>query len=246
MAKDRLQTFARPETVMRSHLDPEEIKLYDDARADKSLNPKINWSAPSKAAYLAKNWLIPLVIAGLFIAALVLLLLLRNAAGRLMSGALLVIIAAMLVTLEVRLWLRTYTRYIVTNDRVIRMEGIVTRSQSSIPLRAITDVSDKVGLVGQFLGYGDITIETANEASKFKELTEVPEPHVFLDWLEYARSQQVKPPKPTPANENALLALGSLAKLITDGGLVVERSPTGSGWRLKGPDPTPPPAASGH
>ncbi len=232
MPDDRLPILARPDSVMRSHFDADELRLYEESKTDKESIAKVNWSAPSVAAYMVRNWLIPVILGSLALVALVVIVLIRNDFGRFFGGALLVVGGVLLAVLEGRLWLRTYTRYIVTPDRVIRMEGILNRSASSIGLLAITDVNDKVGILGQFFDYGDITIETANEASKFRELAEVPKPRRFLDWLDYARDNKVRPPKPTPLNDAALKALISLEGLISGGELVVEKVDSG-GWRLK-------------
>lgn len=233
MPDDRLPILARPETVMKSHFDSDELRLYEESKASRGdATALVNWSAPSVMAYLVKNWLIPVVLGSMALVTLVTLGFVRNPFGRFFAGALLVVAGVMLVVLEVRLWLRTYTRYIVTPDRVIQMQGIVNRSASSIGLLAITDVNDKVGILGQFLDYGTITIESANEASKFRELADVPKPLRFLEWLDYARDNKVRPPKPTPLNDAALKALISISSLITDGGLVIEKSDAG-GWRLK-------------
>ena len=241
MPDERLPILARPETVMRSHFDSDELRLYDEAKASTGdAIALVNWSAPSMAAYLAKNWLIPAVLGSMGLVTLVTLGFIRNPFGRFFSGALLVVGGVMLLVLEGRLWLRTYTRYIVTPDRVIQMEGIINRSASSIGLLAITDVNHKVGILGQFLDYGTITIESANEASKFRDLTDVPKPLRFLEWLDYARDNKVRPPKPTPLNDAALKALISISSLITDGGLVVEKSDSG-GWRLKSESKPAPP-----
>jgi membrane protein YdbS with pleckstrin-like domain len=239
MPDERLPILARPETVMKSHFDSDELRLYEAAKGDKSgAIALVNWSAPSMAAYLVKNWLIPVVLGSMGLVTLITLGFIRNPFGRFFAGILLVVGGVMLIVLEARLWLRTYTRYIVTPDRVIQMQGIVNRSASSVGLLAITDLNDKVGILGQFLDYGTITIETANEASKFRELVDVPKPLRFLEWLDYARDNKVRPPKPTPLNDAAMKALISISTLITEGGLVVEKSESG-GWRLKN-DPKPP------
>ncbi len=232
MPDERLPILARPETVMKSHFDSDELRLYEEAKAGISSIALVNWSAPSMAAYLARNWLIPAILGSIGLVTLVTLGFIRNPFGRFFAGVLLVVGGVMLLVLEVRLWLRTFTRYIVTPDRVIQMQGIVNRSASSIGLLAITDVNDTVGILGQFLDYGTITIESANEASKFRDLVDVPKPLRFLEWLDYARDNKVKPPKPTPLNDAALKALISISSLITDGGLVIEKSDAG-GWRLK-------------
>jgi len=50
---------------------------------------------------------------------------------------------------------------VVTTRRVVSRSGIIGKSERSIPLSRVTDVSIKYGLLGRILGYGNIYIESA-------------------------------------------------------------------------------------
>jgi len=50
---------------------------------------------------------------------------------------------------------------LVTNRRVIWRTGLIGKSERSIPLSRVQDVSIKYGLPGRILGYGDVRVESA-------------------------------------------------------------------------------------
>jgi len=54
-----------------------------------------------------------------------------------------------------------FTRFYLTNNRVIRLSGIIGRSSISIPLDKIQDISYDYGILGRILGFGDLVIESA-------------------------------------------------------------------------------------
>ena len=230
--------WPRPDPIMRSLLNPDELALYDSRKPEE--RSKITWAAPSALAYLWKNWLIPAVMGGLLVAAIVIFVIGGNSRlTRGLVGILLVVLGVQLAALLVRLWFRTYTRYIITPNRILRMGGIYNRSQSSIEWDKITDLSEKVTLLGQFLRYGTITVETANEASKFGELIEVPRSNRFLQLMNEAKVAKGKPPAPpkaTPLAQAALETVVALGKMVSDGHLKVEKTEDG-GWIVKRNEP---------
>jgi uncharacterized membrane protein YdbT with pleckstrin-like domain len=232
MAEPKASPFSRPETVMRSHLTVDEIALYDSQ--EQETRDKVQWVAPSAIAFLIRYWVIPAVMGGLTIVAIITWSFggWDNRLSRMLVGLILLALGLQAYVLAIRLWFRTYTRYIITPDRIIRMSGILNRNQSSIQWVAITDISDSAGILGQFFNFGDISVETANEASKFKDLNEVPRPKDFLALMNEARNAKARPAKTTPLNEAALKALVSLERLFTEGGLVVEPASRGRGWKL--------------
>lgn len=65
---------------------------------------------------------------------------------------------------------RTTTRYVITNMRVIREYGILSKSSKESPLDKINNVSHKQSLLGRILNYGDVQLQTASEmgATQFK------------------------------------------------------------------------------
>jgi uncharacterized membrane protein YdbT with pleckstrin-like domain len=64
--------------------------------------------------------------------------------------------------------------FAVTNLRVIREEGFISRRSSATLITAISDVQSKVGLLGKGLGYGDLQIFTQSGnagADRFSTIT---------------------------------------------------------------------------
>ena len=70
----------------------------------------------------------------------------------------LVVVALAWIVYNIILW-RTAT-FAVTNLRVIREEGLISRRSSATLLGNVTDVKTAVPFVGARLGYGDIAIYT--------------------------------------------------------------------------------------
>jgi uncharacterized membrane protein YdbT with pleckstrin-like domain len=64
--------------------------------------------------------------------------------------------------------------FAVTNLRVIREEGFISRRSSATLLSGVSDVQSKVGLLGKSLGYGDLEIFTQSGnagADRFSTIT---------------------------------------------------------------------------
>ena len=81
-----------------------------------------------------------------------------------------------LIIKRMRFW---YTRYVLTDFRVIRSWGIVKRQMAWIPWAKVTDISMTQSFLGRLLGYATVRIESANEASGFKEIKDLRQPHRF-------------------------------------------------------------------
>lgn len=87
------------------------------------------------------------------------------AAGLLGTGMLLVVALVLGVVLLGRyIWWR-YKVYVVTNLRVMKLEGIFSKSHRDASLDKINDLVMSQSIWGRLLGYGDLQILTANEAS---------------------------------------------------------------------------------
>jgi uncharacterized membrane protein YdbT with pleckstrin-like domain len=55
--------------------------------------------------------------------------------------------------------------YLVTNHRVLKLEGVLAKSHGDASLDKINDMQLEQGLLARLLGYGDLAISTANEAA---------------------------------------------------------------------------------
>jgi hypothetical protein len=73
--------------------------------------------------------------------------------------------------------------FAVTNHRVIREEGLISRRSSATMLKSVTDVQTRVPLIGSKLGYGDLVIYGQSGdagADRFKTITH---PKEFRDQM---------------------------------------------------------------
>lgn len=87
------------------------------------------------------------------------------AAGLLGTGLLLVVALFLGVLLLGRyIWWRNKV-YVVTNLRVMKLEGIFSKAHRDASLDKINDLVMSQSILGRMLGYGDLQILTANEAS---------------------------------------------------------------------------------
>lgn len=119
------------------------------------------------ASALLVNLAIALVI--LFVTAIVLIPLASPLGW--IAGLLVVVPAARFVYH----WLLWQNReYIITNRRVIQVEGIVNKNVIDSSLEKVNDVKLSQSVVGRIMGYGDVEILTASElgANLFKRIGE--------------------------------------------------------------------------
>ena len=77
-----------------------------------------------------------------------------------------------------------HTRYVLTSFRVMRCSGVLDRNVEFIPWRKVTDVSLRRSFFQRMVGASTIRIESANEASQFREMTDVCNPRAFFDKLQ--------------------------------------------------------------
>jgi uncharacterized membrane protein YdbT with pleckstrin-like domain len=86
------------------------------------------------------------------------------------------IILIVLIIERLRRW---FVRYVLTDFRVMRSWGIVTRKMAWIPWAKVTDVSISQSFFGRLLGYATVRIESANEASGLGVINDLRDPHRF-------------------------------------------------------------------
>jgi membrane protein YdbS with pleckstrin-like domain len=53
--------------------------------------------------------------------------------------------------------------FVVTDRRILRSVGLVSREHEQAPIEKIQDITVTQGLLGRLLGYGDVSLETASE-----------------------------------------------------------------------------------
>ncbi len=73
------------------------------------------------------------------------------------------------------------THFVITNRRVLVREGLVTRRGMDIPMRRITGVEFRQGLLERLLGVGTLVIESPSEdALEFRDIPGVESAHALL------------------------------------------------------------------
>lgn len=104
-----------------------------------------------------------------------------------------------------------YTSYVITNLRLIKVTGIISRKLASIPWTRMTGLGYRQRAMGRVLGYATIFIESANEESGLREFSDVNDPQTFhqrlLDMVSAKSGQSHRPPPaPTVGKRQGFLA----------------------------------------
>ena len=76
-----------------------------------------------------------------------------------------------------------FTRYVITDFRILRVSGVLNRRVDFIPWRKVTDVGLRESLPQFFLRSATILIYSASENSGFEAITDVREPMRFYESL---------------------------------------------------------------
>jgi membrane protein YdbS with pleckstrin-like domain len=91
--------------------------------------------------------------------------------------------AAVLVWLAVIGWVAWnvfdwyYDRFILTNKRVMVVNGIVTRRVAMMPLLRVTDMKYEQSALGRLLNYGTFVLESAGQDQALREVKHLPNPN---------------------------------------------------------------------
>lgn len=67
-------------------------------------------------------------------------------------------------------------RYVITDQRVLLIEGLVNVRVSAIPLAKVTDTTFSRSLAGRLFGYGDLLLDSPGEHPGISTLTCLPRP----------------------------------------------------------------------
>jgi membrane protein YdbS with pleckstrin-like domain len=70
-----------------------------------------------------------------------------------------------------------YDRFILTNKRVMVVNGIVTRRVAMMPLLRVTDMKYEQSPLGRILNYGTFVLESAGQEQALREVKHVPNPN---------------------------------------------------------------------
>ena len=154
--------FPTPDEIVRSYLVTGERVIHVD-------RPALN-------AFVVIQWREVLLAVAMFAFFIWAVATGRNAVLPLIAF---VVMDAVLIWLVVKRLQEYYTRYVITTFRVLRVSGVLTRRNEWIPWVKITDLSFRQSLAGRFFGYATIRIESANEQSGLRDLSDLREPLRF-------------------------------------------------------------------
>lgn len=70
-----------------------------------------------------------------------------------------------------------YDRFILTNKRVMVVNGIVTRQVAMMPLLRVTDMKYEQSPLGRTLNYGTFVLESAGQEQALREVKHLPNPN---------------------------------------------------------------------
>jgi membrane protein YdbS with pleckstrin-like domain len=198
----RRRFFPLPHEIIEEHLGREEGVLYQDR--------------PSFKAFLIENWWLLLLI----VAAAVLFFLSARNGGARGTTFLFLLGVFLLMWLVVKRLGELYTSYVITNVRIMRLSGILNRLVASIPLGKVTDLSFKQGPIGRIMGFATVRIESANEESGLKDLSDLTNPVEFNHFL-------------------LEILIAKQGKIALPGTVAGTPPPVGAGWYDAGRAPTP-------
>jgi uncharacterized membrane protein YdbT with pleckstrin-like domain len=64
-------------------------------------------------------------------------------------------------------------RFVITNQRVFRVNGVLATNRASVPLLRILDITVKKSVIGRWLNYGVFVFESAAQVQGLNEITYV-------------------------------------------------------------------------
>ncbi len=99
------------------------------------------------------------------------------------SAVLLLGLAIVLLVLVLRRLGDRYTSYVVTDTRIMQIQGVLSRKAHSIPWVRVTDLTIDQSLTGRLFGYATLHIESANEDSGLRDLDGVSDPMQFNQYV---------------------------------------------------------------
>ena len=99
-----------------------------------------------------------------------------------------------------------YTRYVVTTNRVLYIKGVLKRTHQWIPWAKVTDLSMEQTIPDRIKNVGSVRIESANEDSQFRKMTNLTNPETMMRVLVYMVSQR-QGSVPLPEDIHAILGV---------------------------------------
>jgi membrane protein YdbS with pleckstrin-like domain len=165
LAETRRRVLPLPDEVIDQYLGHGERMIHNDH--------------PSFRSFVVEN---TLLFAGLLVVAVLFLGIGFN--GSLLgAGILLLILSVVMLVLVLKRLGDRYTSYVVTDTRIMRISGIISRRAHSIPWVRVTDLTIEQSLAGRLFGFATLHIESANEDSGLRDLEGVSDPLQFNQYV---------------------------------------------------------------
>src|SRR5258706_255817 len=93
-----------------------------------------------------------------------------------------------------------YDRFILTNKRVMLIEGIISRNVAMMPLSRVTDMKYTQSPLGRVLGYGTFELESAGQDQALRNVTNLPNPtDLYLQVVEEMYEPEASEARRRPA-----------------------------------------------
>jgi uncharacterized membrane protein YdbT with pleckstrin-like domain len=89
-------------------------------------------------------------------------------------------------------------RFVITNQRVFRVHGVLDTQRASVPLLRILDITVKKPFIGQLLNYGHFVFESAAQVQGLNEIRYVAD----IDEREDALRMIMAPESPIPEEDD--------------------------------------------
>jgi membrane protein YdbS with pleckstrin-like domain len=165
LAEVRRRVLPLPDEVIEDYLGNGERMIHNDH--------------PSFRSFVVQNTL----LFGGFLIVGVLFLGITFSGSLLAAGFLLLVLCVVLLVLVLKRLGDRYTSYVVTDTRIMRISGVITRRAHSIPWVRVTDLSIEQSFMGRLFGYATLHIESANEDSGLRDLDGVSDPMQFNQYV---------------------------------------------------------------
>jgi uncharacterized membrane protein YdbT with pleckstrin-like domain len=125
----------------------------------------------------------------------------------------LVVVGLAMIAYNIVVW-RT-AEFAITNQRVAREEGLISRRSSATVLSAITDVQTRIPFLGSRLGYGDVLVMAQSGEAGADKMLSITQPEEFRQQVLAQASSRTSPPPaaPAPSPEPAAAAPDDMATL---------------------------------
>lgn len=100
------------------------------------------------------------------------------------------------------------THYVITDERVLLVEGVVARRVRAVPLSKVTHTDYRRSVFGRIFGYGDLILDSPGGASGLRELTSIPRPDDIYRLIMSLVSRTWSPPHLPPGGPPAGARVG--------------------------------------